>query len=121
MKKQGYGIPYAMAVHDIERLEEVPDIREVNQRMRDDGWVLLYIGQYADTDTFLLSGEPIHNSCAQFIMGVPRPQFCTMLYYEPHPPNILKLWYHEQKRWQCPHCDEIYARAHKTDETPIPF
>ena len=91
-----YGLDYAMYSHDIERIEELSNFNEVNTHMEEDGWVLLAITQFGDTDTFYHSGEPIYNSHPLYTMGVPRPQLC----FKGH----LKKWEHTKKEWVCLDC-----------------
>ena len=117
---QGYGIPYAMHAHDVERLVECDNVLAANKRMREDGWVLLAIGHCPWSN-----GQYEEKFYEQhiYIMGVPRPKFCPGFGIEQtHPPSVQETWHHEAGRWQCPHCDEIQARGdQRTRPDIIPF
>jgi len=90
-----YGLPYTMHVKDIEKIREVDNVAAVNKHMKEDGWVLLHIGQYADTDTYVHSGDAIYNSCLIFILGIPRVKHC-------HKCKTKKVWDHDSGEWVCP-------------------
>lgn len=122
MQEQSYGLDYAIYRHDIERIEEYSDFREVNNHMKNDGWVLLAIIQFADTDTFYKSGEPIYNASAIYVMGIPRPQYCKEWGGE-HPKQALKQWDHVRKEWECRWCTEhdAHKKNAQIDNPDPPF
>ena len=113
MQEQSYGIPYAMHVHDIERLKivsfyarnpdegkETPFRNMVNIRLKQ-GWKVLLL--FSDANN-----EPAA------IMGVPRIQLCfgnhsvhsdlgCVLLIGDHMKSI-KQWNHERTEWYCTTC-----------------
>ena len=95
MPEECFGLPYTMHIRDIEKLTEFSDLREVDKHRKEDGWVLLSIKQYADTDTYVHSGDAIYNSHPVYIMGIPRPQYCVTC-------KGKKTWNHAEDEWQCP-------------------
>jgi len=103
MEQQGtdYGIPYAMAVHDIERLEKVyfwarnPDegketpYRNIVNIRLSQGWKVMFLGNGIEEDPFA-------------IMGVPRPKHCMGAINNPH--KAQQVWDNERAIWVCPEC-----------------
>ncbi len=98
MNEQGYGIPYAMHVHDIEHFDEF--LLKEAQMKHLQGWVVLHIGNDADGD-------------CQYTMGKPRPQFCLVTIthkngrtYGKNHPKTAKLWDHTKGEWYCLICED---------------
>ena len=116
MQEQSYGIPYAMHVHDIERLEnvsfharnpdegkETPFRNMVNIRLGQ-GWKVLLL--FSDADN-----EPAA------IMGVPHIQYChgghvvksntgRGIIVNGHLKTI-KAWDHQRTEWYCTTCLQL--------------
>lgn len=88
-------IPYAMHTHDIEKIIEINDVRKVNERMSEDGWVLLAIVQSAGDIGFNPISGHIQGSEPLYILGIPRTQYC-------HRCKKAMKWDHKGKKWMCP-------------------
>lgn len=97
MNEQSYGIPYAMHVHDIEKVGEFYTGKgEVNDNL-ETGWIMLHIGNDANGDVI-------------YVMGKPRPKFCTgssFIKSTFHHKPAQMVWDNPRKNWYCPDCGII--------------
>jgi len=120
MDQTQYGLPYAMAAYDIERIEETqfvhstPHTIGVNDRLKE-GWVLLAIIQSAYEDM----ADPT------YILGCPRPQYCKGHFDSDHGHSATerKQWDHNRKKWVCRACleHEAYLDNEHIDNPNSPF
>jgi hypothetical protein len=55
-------------VENVVEVFETSSSEEVNEKLKLN-WILLFVGQYSDTDSFWHSGEPIYNSDVAYVVG----------------------------------------------------